>query len=96
LRQAGLKAELYLGGAGFKAQMKYADRRGSPVAIIQGGDEKARCLVQVKDLILGAQLAGSGKDREDYLARQAEAQFEAGETDEALVAAVRTVLARHR
>lgn len=96
LRKAGLKAELYLGGAGFKAQMKYADRRGSPVAIIQGGDEKARGMVQVKDLILGAQLAGAGKDREDYLARQAEAQFEAGETDEALVAAVRTVLARHR
>jgi histidyl-tRNA synthetase len=37
--------------------MKYADRRGSPVAIIEGGDEKARGVVQIKDLILGAQLA---------------------------------------
>ncbi len=30
LRQAGIRAEMYLGGAGMKAQMKYADRRGSP------------------------------------------------------------------
>jgi len=37
--------------------MKYADRRGSPVAIIEGGDEKARGVVQIKDLILGAQIA---------------------------------------
>ena len=30
LRAAGIRAEMYLGGAGMKAQMKYADRRGSP------------------------------------------------------------------
>jgi len=37
--------------------MKYADRRGSPVAIIAGEDEFARGAVQIKDLILGARLA---------------------------------------
>ena len=36
LREAGIRAELYLGGAGMKAQMKYADRRQSPCVIIQG------------------------------------------------------------
>ena len=41
LRQAGIRAEMYLGGAGMKAQMKYADRRGSPGVVIQGGDERA-------------------------------------------------------
>ncbi len=35
LREAGIRAELYLGGSGMKAQMKYADRRGSPCAVIQ-------------------------------------------------------------
>ncbi len=37
--------------------MKYADRRGSPVAVIEGADEKERGVVQIKDLILGAQIA---------------------------------------
>jgi histidyl-tRNA synthetase len=58
LRAAGIRAEVYLGNPkNFGNQMKYADRRGSPVAIIEGGDEKARGVVQIKDLILGAQLA---------------------------------------
>ena len=39
--QAGIRAEMYLGGAGMKAQMKYADRRGAPCVVIQGGDERA-------------------------------------------------------
>ena len=57
-----------------KAQMKYADKRGSPCVVIQGGDEKAKGEVQIKDLILGATLT-SIKDRDDYLKKQAEAQF---------------------
>src|SRR6056297_3560143 len=58
LRQAGIRAEVYLGNPkNFGNQMKYADRRGSPLAIIEGGDEKARGVVQIKDLILGAQIA---------------------------------------
>jgi len=58
LRAAGLRAEVYLGNPkNFGNQMKYADRRGSPVAIIEGGDEKDRGVVQIKDLILGAEIA---------------------------------------
>ena len=58
LRQAGIRAEVYLGNPkNFGNQMKYADRRGAPVAIIAGEDEFARDAVQIKDLILGAQLA---------------------------------------
>ena len=58
LRNAGIRAELYLGNPknNLGAQLKYADKRGSPCAIIQGGDEKARGEVQIKDLILGAGL----------------------------------------
>jgi histidyl-tRNA synthetase len=57
LRQAGIRAEMYLGGAGMKAQLKYADRRGSPCAVIQGGDERAKGEVQIKDLIEGKRLS---------------------------------------
>jgi histidyl-tRNA synthetase len=93
LRQAGIRAEMYLGTAGMKAQMKYADRRGAPCVVIQGGDEKAKSEVQIKDLILGATLTAI-EDRDEYLKKQAEAQFAVKDTE--LVNAVRKVLSRHK
>jgi histidyl-tRNA synthetase len=93
LRQAGIRAELYLGEAGMKAQMKYADKRRAPCVVIQGGDEKAKDEVQIKDLILGAKLS-SIEDREEYLKKQAEAQFAVPEAK--LVEAVNRVLSRHK
>ncbi len=60
LRRAGLRAEVYLGNPkNFGNQLKYADKRESPVAIIQGTDEAARGVVQIKDLVLGAKIAAS-------------------------------------
>jgi histidyl-tRNA synthetase len=88
-----IRAELYLGSGRFGAQMKYADKRGSPCVVIQGGNERANGEVQIKDLILGAEIAGLSKDRDDYLKKQAEAQFAVREGG--LVDAVRKVLARH-
>ena len=93
LRQAGIRAELYLGAGKFGPQMKYADRRRSPCVVIQGSDEKARGEVQIKDLIVGAELATLSKERDDYLQKQAAAQFAVPEAD--LVAKVREVLAKH-
>ncbi|HXQ68136.1 MAG: histidine--tRNA ligase [Methyloceanibacter sp.] len=93
LRRAGIRAELYLGESGMKVQMKYADRRGAPCVVIQGGDEHAKGEVQIKDLILGATLTAI-KDRDEYLKKQAEAQFPVPESK--LVEAVRDVLARHK
>src|SRR5690606_26363419 len=58
LRRAGVRAEVYLGNPKqFGNQLKYADKRDSPVAIIAGSDEFDRGVVQVKDLILGAAMA---------------------------------------
>jgi histidyl-tRNA synthetase len=95
LRRANIRAELYLGNPknSIGAQLKYADKRGSPCAVIQGGDEKARGEIQIKDLILGVTLAAT-KDRDEYLKKQAEAQFAVKE--DALVEAVRKLLARHK
>jgi histidyl-tRNA synthetase len=96
LRSAGIRAELYLGSRNHNLgqQLKYADRRGSRCAVIQGGDEKAKGEVLVRDLVAGAELAKLEQSaREDYLKKQAEAQFSVPEGD--LVKAVKEVLARH-
>ena len=91
LRAAGIRAEMYVGTSGMKAQMKYADKRGSPLVVIQGGDEKARGEVTLKDLALGAQLASGVESREEY-ASQRLAQVSVPEAD--LVAEVKKMLAR--
>ncbi|MEO1557035.1 MAG: histidine--tRNA ligase [Pseudomonadota bacterium] len=65
LRSAGIRAEVYLGNPrNFGNQLKYADKRNSPIAIIEGGDEKERGVVQIKDLILGAKIAETATHEE--------------------------------
>ncbi|MDB5472298.1 MAG: histidine--tRNA ligase [Caulobacter sp.] len=66
LRAAGIAAEVYLGSSGMKAQMKYADRRNAPAAIILGGDEIAAGTVTIKDLDLGRALAANIADNDAY------------------------------
>jgi histidyl-tRNA synthetase len=90
LRAAGIRAEMYVGTAGMKAQMKYADKRGAPLVVIQGGDEKARGEVQIKDLRAGKELAGSIASREEY-ASQRLAQVSVPEAE--LIPAVTKMLA---
>jgi histidyl-tRNA synthetase len=90
LRAAKIRAELYLGGAGMKAQMKYADRRGAPCVVIQGGDERAKGEVQIKDLIEGARLSAEITDNAAWReGRPAQVTVPEGE----LVAAVQRILA---
>jgi len=92
LRAAGIRAEMYLGSSGMKPQMKYADRRGAPCVIIQGSNEKAEGVVQIKDLIEGARLAGGFTDAKEMReARPAQVSVPEGD----MVAAVRDILARH-
>jgi len=93
LRNAGIRAELYLGSGKFGPQMKYADRRNAPCVVIQGSDEKAKGEITIKDLIVGAELAKLEKGREQHLQKQAEAQRSVPE--DKFVEAVREVLARH-
>jgi histidyl-tRNA synthetase len=91
LRRADIPAELYLGAAGMKAQMKYADKRDAPLVVIQGGDEKAKGIVQIKDMRAGKELASGVADHDAY--REARlGQEEVPEGD--LVAAVNRMLGR--
>ncbi|NRB02218.1 MAG: histidine--tRNA ligase [Rhodobacteraceae bacterium] len=90
LRNAGIRAEVYLGNPkNFGNQLKYADKRASPVAIIEGGDEHDKGVVQIKDLILGAQIAETAT-LEEWKDRPS--QVEVPRAD--LVATVREMLSR--
>ena len=89
LRAAGIPAEVYLGASGMKAQMKYADRRLSPAAVILGGDEIAAGTVTVKDLDLGRALAS---DVTDNAAWRAERPGQQTIPRDQLVAVVRRIL----
>jgi histidyl-tRNA synthetase len=62
------------------------------MAAIQGGDEKAKGEVQIKDLIEGAKAAQSIASHEEWKETRA-AQVSVKEAD--LVAEVRKILARH-
>jgi histidyl-tRNA synthetase len=90
LRAAGIRAEMYLGGSGMKPQMKYADRRGAPCVVIQGGDERARGVVQVKDLVEGARMAEKITDNAEWREGRP-AQVEVAESE--LVATVQGIIA---
>ncbi|MGD9667662.1 MAG: histidine--tRNA ligase [Hyphomicrobiaceae bacterium] len=92
LRSAGIRAEMYLGTSGMKAQMKYADKRGSPCVVIQGSEERDKGEVQIKDLIEGARAAKEIADNKEWK-EQRPAQVSAKETE--LVAIVREILSRH-
>ena len=88
LREAGIRAEVYLGNPkNFGNQLKYADKRGSPVAVIEGGDEHEKGVIQIKDLILGAKMA-EGATLEEY--KELPSQYEVPRDQ--LVAKVRAIL----
>ncbi|MCT8970416.1 histidine--tRNA ligase [Microbaculum marinisediminis] len=92
LRAAGIRAEMYLGTSGMKAQMKYADRRNAPCVVIQGSDERERGIVQIKDLIEGARLAEAIEDHAEWKeARPAQVEAEVAN----LVDTVREIVGRH-
>ncbi|MFB2565511.1 histidine--tRNA ligase [Rhizobium sp. IMFF44] len=91
LRAAGIRAEMFQGNwKKFGNQLKYADRRGCPIAIIQGGDERAQGVVQIKDLIEGKRLSGEIEDNASW--REARVAQETVSEAE-LIEKVKTILA---
>ncbi|HEX7775155.1 MAG TPA: histidine--tRNA ligase [Parvibaculum sp.] len=93
LRQAGIRAEMYLGGSGMKAQLRYADKRGAPIAVIEGENERAEGTVTLKDLVLGSEVSTTIEDNAEWRQSQA-AQVNVPRAK--LVEGVREILARHR
>jgi histidyl-tRNA synthetase len=93
LRAADIASELYLGSKGIAAQLKYADKRRSPVAIIVGKDEFGAGTVLVKDLSKGKEVAATITDRQEWLQAD-DIQRSVPRSD--LVAAVAEILGRRR
>jgi len=91
LRGAGIRSEVYLGNPkNFGNQLKYADTRNSPVAIIEGGDEHEKGVVQIKDLVLGAKIAENAT-LEEWKERPS--QYEVPRSE--MLAKVREILQLH-
>ena len=62
-----IPVELFQGNPkNFGKQLQYADRRGSPLAVIQGEDERAAGLYQVKDLIEGKRASAEIDDNTEW------------------------------
>jgi histidyl-tRNA synthetase len=93
LRAANIRAETYVGTKKFGDQLKYADKRGAAVAIIEGGDERAKGEVTLKDLALGAELSKSVESRADWV-KERPAQITVARTE--LVAKVKEMLERRK
>ena len=89
LRAAGVSAELYLGRAGMKVQMKYADRRGAPAVVILGGDEIAADEVTIKDLDAGRAAAAAITNNDAW---KAERPGQMKIPREGLVAAIKSII----
>ena len=70
LREAGFRAEAFVGGGNMGKQMKYADRRGAVAAVIVGSNEREEGLVTIKDLKLGARLAADISDNKQWREEQ--------------------------
>ena len=91
LRAAGIRAEMYMGNPkDLGRQLKYADQRNSPVAVIEGSQERADGIVQLKDLALGAALAANITTNEEWKAQPAQLSVKRAD----LVAEVQKMIAR--
>lgn len=91
LRSAGVRAEMFQGNPkNFGKQLQYADRRGCPIAVIQGSQEREEGVVQIKDLVEGKRLSGEIEDNAAWRESRP-AQISVSESD--LVAEVQKILA---
>ena len=90
LRNAGIRAEMFLGNTkNFGKQVAYADKRNSPIVVIEGSQEREQGILQIKDLIAGKQAAAAISDNAEWKAARP-GQFEIKRED--LVSAVQKLL----
>lgn len=66
LRASGIRTEVFIGAGNVTKQMKYADARNAPIAVLMGEDEVSAGEVTLKDLALGAQMAKAIESNEEW------------------------------
>lgn len=92
LRKAGIRAEMFLGNTkNFGKQVAYADKRNSPLVVIEGSQEREQGILQIKDLIAGKEAASAITDNAEWKAARP-GQFEIKRED--LVAEVQKLLSQ--
>jgi histidyl-tRNA synthetase len=91
LRAAGLRAEVYVGSKKVPDQLKYADKRGAALVVMEGEDERARGEVTLKDLKRGAEIAKTVESRAEWVGARA-AQISVSRAD--LIGEVKKLLDR--
>ena len=92
LRRNNIRSEMFLGNPkDFGRQLKYADQRNSPVAVIVGSEEVDQGIIQLKDLKLGTELSKEIKTNQEWKERPA--QIEAKRAD--LVREVKKILGQN-
>ncbi|MGA7675467.1 MAG: histidine--tRNA ligase [Rhizomicrobium sp.] len=91
LRAAGLRAESYVGTKKIPDQLKYADKRGAALVVMEGEDERAKGQITIKDLKRGAEVSKSVESRAEWVgARAGQETVDRGK----LVEKVRELLSR--
>jgi len=71
LRAAGLRAESYVGTKKIPDQLKYADKRGAALVVMEGEDERAMGEITLKDLKLGAEISKTTESRAEWVGARA-------------------------
>jgi len=71
LRSNGLRCEAYVGNKKIPDQLKYADKRGAALVVMEGEDERARGEVTLKDLKLGSELSKTVESRAEWVGARA-------------------------
>lgn len=93
LRRNDIRCEMFLGNAkDFGRQLKYADQRNSPIAIIMGADEISKGVVQLKDLTLGSILSKEIKTNEEWKERPSQIEV----PRDRVVEGIKRILERYR
>ena len=67
LRDAGIRVQLYTEQKKFKAKMAYANKLGTPYAVLLGEDEIAQDKVALKDMVSGTQSLVSVSEAADII-----------------------------
>ncbi len=89
LRRSNIRSEMFLGNPkDIGRQLKYADQRNSPVAIIVGSEEIASGVIQIKDLKLGSKLSKEITTNQEW--KESRAQIKVKRED--LVTTVKKIL----
>ena len=70
IRSSNINSEIYCGDGNLKTQMKYADKKNAPAAILYGNNEIKSGTATIKNLKLGKEISENVKIRENWISNK--------------------------